>query len=327
MIKRRDLVSLIGSVAAAWPILGHAQQPTKVYRIGFLALGIGPSTPMAEAFRERIREHGYVEARNVALDYRFAQGQADRLDSMAAELIDRRVDVIVTESTPAAVAAKRATSTIPIVMAVGSDPVAAGLVASLSRPGGNVTGITNIPSQLMGKRLELLKQIAPTAAIVGVVWNSSNSTARSYLKETVTAATALGLQLAIAEARGPSDLDAAFAALIRGRAAALINLPDGMIWNNRKRLVDFALSHGIPSVFDAREFAEVGGLVAYGPSLVTMFRRSADYVDKVLRGADAANLPIELPTKFELSINLKTAKRLGISMPETILVQADEVIE
>lgn len=190
-----------------------------------------------------------------------------------------------------------------------------------------MTGITNLPGQLMGKRLEILKQTAPTAAVVGVVWNPANPSAQGYLKETVAAAEALGLRLAIAEARSPSDLSAAFIVVLRGRAAAIVNLPDGMLWNSRRLIVEFALRNRLPGMFDAREFAEAGGLLVYGPSLAAMYRRSAAYVDKVLKGANPGTLPFELPTKFELVINLKTARAIGLTIPDSIVLRADEVIE
>ena len=326
-MRRREFIGLLSSATAIWPLAARAQQLAKVYKIGFLALGIGPSTRIAEAFREGLREHGYVEGQNAALDYRFAEGQIDKLAVLAADLVRLNVDVIVVESHPAALAAKRATSIIPIITAVVADPVASGLVADLARPGGNVTGVTNIPGQLMGKRLELLKQAAPKATVVGVIWNPANPSAQGYLKETVAAAEALGLQLVLAEARSPGDLDAAFSAVLRGRAAALVNLPDGMIWNSRRLVVEFALRNRLPGMFDAREFAEAGGLLVYGPSLAAMYRRSAAYVDKVLKGANPGSLPFELPTKFELVINLKTAKAIDLTIPDSIVLRADEVIE
>lgn len=326
-IGRRTFSASLGGALVSWPFAAASQRRAGAYRIGFLALGIGPGTRIAAEFRDGLRELGYIEGDNAAIDYRFAQGQAEKLTALAAELAAANVDVIVTESTPAALAAKRATATIPIVMAVGSDPVAAGLVADLARPGGNITGLTNMPSQLMGKRLELVQQTAPMARQVGILWNPLNLSAQGYLRETVAAANALGLRLAVAEARNPADLDAAFAKLVEERAEALVNLPDGMIWNNRARIAEFALARRIPGVFDAREFAEAGGLLVYGPSLVAMFRRSAAFVDKVLKGADPAALPIELPTRFELIVNLKTAKALGLTVPEAIVLRADEVIE
>jgi len=323
--RRGVLVSLCGA-AVAWPLAVGAQ-PAKVYRIGFLALGIGPGTRIADAFREGLHEYGYIEGRNSVLEYRFADGQVSRLDALAAELVRWGADIIVVESYPAALAAKRATGTIPIVTAVISDPVTSGLVADLARPGGNITGVTNTPSELMGKRLELLKSAAPKTAVVGIIWNPLNPAARGYLRNSVAAAESLDLRLVDVEAREPGDLDAAFNAVVRGRADALATLPDGMIWNNRKAVVEFALRNRLPSIFDAREFAEAGGLLVFGPSLAAMYRRSVAFVDKILKGANPGSLPFELPTKFELVINLKTAKSLGLELPLDLLARTDEVIE
>jgi putative ABC transport system substrate-binding protein len=327
-MRRRDFAAIPGAFAllAAWPRALRAQPAPKPKRIGFLALGIGPATRIADAFREGLREHGYVLGTNATLDYRFAEGQAARLAGLAAELVRLEADVIVVESFPAALAAKRATSTIPIITAVVSDPVSTGLVRDLARPGGNITGISNIPSQLITKRLELLKRVA-AVTVVGVVWNPLNPAARGYLDDAHAAAKALGLALVVAEARGADDFDAAFARILAGRVHAFTTLPDGMIWNNRRRVAEFALGNKLPSVFDAHDFAEAGGLLVYGPSLEAMFRRSAAYVDKVLKGADPATLPFELPTKFELVVNLKIAKELGLTIPDALLVSADEVIE
>ena len=326
-MRRREILPFVAGSAAIWPLVARAQQPRKIYRIGFLALGIGPATHIADAFRDGLREQGYVLGQNAVLDYRFAEGQAARLGALAAELVRLESDVIVVESFPAALAAKRATSKIPIIIAVASDPVSTGLVRDLARPGGNITGVTNLPSQLMGKRLELLKQVAPAATVVGVIWNPLNPAARGYLDDTRAAAQTLGLQLVVAEARDAADFDAAFTAIVAGQVRALTTLPDGMIWNNRRRVADFALLRRLPSIFDARDFAEAGGLLVYGPSLAAMYRRSAAYVDKVLKGADPATLPFELPTKFDFVINLKTAKALDLTIPDALLVSADEVIE
>ncbi len=326
-MRRRDVITLLGGAAVAWPLAARAQQPAKVYRIGILTLGVGPSTPIAAAFRQGLREHGYVEGQNIALEYRFAEGRADTLPALAAELVRMNIDIIVTESTVAALAAKRATQTIPIVMAIVADVVEVGLVAGLARPGGNVTGFSMVIEGVMGKRLQLLKEVAPKTSLVGVIWNPSNASHERQLREIEAAARSLGLQLQPVEARSPADLDAAFKAVISARASAFVTFGDGMMFNQRTRIVEFARSGRLPGLFPDREFAEAGGLMAYGPNLASHFRSAAIYVDKIFKGASPGDLPIEQPTMFELVVNLKTAKALGITIPRSILVQADEAIE
>ncbi len=326
MSRRKFLASLV-SASMAWPIAVCAQQPAKVYRIGILTLGVGPSTRIAAAFRQGLREHGYVEGQNIALEYRFAEGRTDRLPAMAAELVRMNIDIIVTESTAAAVVAKQATQTIPIVMAIAADAVGAGLVAGLARPGGNITGFSMVIEGVMGKRLQLLKEVAPKTSLVGVIWNPSNPSHERQLGEIEAAARSLGLQLQPVEARNPADLDAAFKAVISARASAVLTFGDGMMFKERTRIVEFARSNRLPGLFADREFAEAGGLMVYGPNLASHFRRAAVYVDKILKGAKPRDLPIEQPTKFELIINMKAARALGITVPESILIYADEVIE
>lgn len=326
-MRRRVFVSLLSGAAATWPLAARAQQRAKVYRIGILTLGVGPSTPIAAAFRQGLRQHGYVEGQTVALEYRFAEGRADRLPAMAADLVRMNVDIIVTESTAAAVVAKQATQTIPIVMAIVADVVGAGLVTSLARPGGNITGFSMVIEGVMGKRLQFLKEVAPKTSLFGVIWNPSNPSHERQLREIEAAARSLGLQLHPVEARNPADLDAAFTALIVARAGAVLAFGDGMMMKERTRIVEFARSRRLPGLFADREFADAGGLMVYGPNLASHFRRAAVYVDKILKGARPGDLPIEQPTKFELIINMKTARALGISVPESILIHADEVIE
>lgn len=309
------------------PLAGDAQPLAKFARIGVLTLAVAPSTPLAEAFRQGLREHGYVEGQNLAFEYRYAEGRADRLPALAAELVRLKVDVIVTESNMAALAAKRATETIPIVMAIAGDPVKAGVVGSLARPGGNVTGLTLMHPELSGKRLQLLKEAVPRIALVAVIWNPTDPAAVDFLRETEVAARSLGLRLHAIEARAPAELDAAFKAVADARPSAFFTLPGGMFQDNQTRILEFAKKNRLPGVFPNRVFVEAGGLISYGPNLAASSRRAAAFVDKLLKGAKPADLPIEQPTKFELVINLKTARALGLTIPASVLVRADQAIE
>ena len=309
------------------PLAGDAQPPAKFARIGLLTLAVAPSTPLAEAFRQGLREHGYVEGQNLAFEYRYAEGRADRLPALAAELVRLKVDVIVTESNMAALAAKSATETIPIVMAIAGDPVKAGVVGSLARPGGNVTGLTLMHPELSGKRLQLLKEAVPRIALVAVIWNPTDPAAVDFLRETEVAARSLGLRLHVIEARAPAELDAAFKAVADARPSAFFTLPGGMFQDNQTRILEFAKKNRLPGVFPNRVFVEAGGLISYGPNLAASSRRAAAFVDKLLKGAKPADLPIEQPTKFELVINLKTARALGLTIPASVLVRADQAIE
>ena len=309
------------------PLAGDAQPLAKFARIGVLTLAVAPSTPLAEAFRQGLREHGYVEGQNLAFEYRYAEGRADRLPALAAELVRLKVDVIVTESNMAALAAKRATETIPIVMAIAGDPVKAGVVGSLARPGGNVTGLTLMHPELSGKRLQLLKEAVPRIALVAVIWNPTDPAAVDFLRETEVAARSLGLRLHAIEARAPAELDAAFKAVADARPSAFFTLPGGMFQDNQTRILEFAKKNRLPGVFPNRVFVEAGGLISYGPNLAASSRRAAAFVDKLLKGAKPADLPIEQPTTFELVINLKTARALGLTIPASVLVWADQAIE
>jgi len=319
-----NVILVLGFLAA--PLASEAQPATRP-RVGVLTLGVPSSAPLAQAFRQGLRELGYVEGQSVALEYRFAQGKAERLPAMAVELVRLKVDVIVTESTAAAVAAKQATQTIPIVMALGGDPVKAGLVAGLAQPGGNVTGLTLQAPELSGKRLQVLKDTVPKTDLVAVIYNAANPHAGDNLGETRAAARSLGLRIHPFEVRDPGDLDAAFKAVSDARPSALITLADGMLLGNRTRIVEFAARSRLPGVFPEREFVEVGGLMSYGPSLAANFRRAAAYVDKILKGAKPADLPIEQPRQIELVINFKTAKALGLTIPPGVRARADEVIQ
>jgi putative ABC transport system substrate-binding protein len=300
--------------------------PAKVPRIGILSPAAEASTPVFEAFRQGLRELGYVEGQNIVLEFRLAAGRAERLRELAAELVQLPVEVILTDTMTATHVAKEATTTIPIVMASSSDPVQGGLVASLAQPGGNITGMALLAPELSGKRLELLKEVVPGVAQVAVLWNPRNPVVAN-VRATEVAAQALHLWLHLVEVPGAEALEAAFEAARQGRADALITLPDAMLWNQRLQVVSLAAQHQLPALFPEREFVDAGGLLSYGPSVPASFHRAATYVDKLLKGAKPADLPVEQPVKFELVINLKTAKALGLTIPPTILFQADEVIQ
>jgi putative tryptophan/tyrosine transport system substrate-binding protein len=309
------------------PLAVEAQPSAPVPRIGLLSIfapAVGQSK--AESLREGLREVGYMEGKNILIETRWAEGYRERFAELAADLVRMPVAVLVTDTTPVTLAAMQATHTIPIVMITSGDPVEAGLVASLARPGGNVTGLTFQAPALSGKRLELLKEAAPQTTLVAVLWNAANPSHVSFLRETEAAARALGLQLHAVEVRSPADLDRAFAAIARTRPSALITLADGMLVDNRTRIVAFAAQHGLPAVFPDRDFAEAGGLMTYGPNLTANFRRAAYYVDRILKGAKPADLPVEQPMKLDLVLNLKTAQALGLTLPPTLLFQADAVI-
>jgi putative tryptophan/tyrosine transport system substrate-binding protein len=305
----------------------EAQPPSgKTARVGYLAFSSGPR-PSDEAFRQGLRDLGYVEGKNILIEYRWADFKPERALALAAELVRLNVDVIVSAggSTPA-LAAKRATTTIPIVFEAG-DPVRAGLVTRLDRPGGNLTGVENFMGELNAKRLELLKEAVPGISRVGALTNPANPATARRLKEVEGAARGLRIKLHVLEARERQGIDAAFAAMARERAEALFVLTDPVFSNQRERIVDLAAKHRLPGIFYSREFAEAGGLLSYSPNLSDTRRRLATYVDKILKGAKPGDLPIEQPTKFEMVINLKTAKAFGLSMPRSILLRADHVIE
>ncbi len=312
----------------AMPFAADAQQPKKVYRIGYL--GTSPREQMLhmlKALEEGLRERGYVVGRDIVIEYRFADGKAERLPDLAAELVRLNVDVIVTSATPATLAAKNATTTIPIVMAAVGDPVGAGLVGSLARPGGNITGLSLLNPALSGKRVELLKEILPGATRLGVLGNPTNPWTALMVREIEVAARTLGMQLQRLEAERPTDFEAAFGAATRGRAAALLVLEDPLMFAYRPTIVGLAARSRLPAAYGLREFVDAGGLMSYGASAPDLFRRAATYVDKILKGGKPADLPVEQPTKFELVINLKTAKALGLKIPPSVLIRADEVIQ
>ena len=310
------LVSLLAHAA-------EAQQPKKVYRIGYLSarLRVGPRE---EAFLKGLRELGYVEGQNILIEWRFAKERPERLSALATELANLNVDVIVTYTTPAIQAAKQATKTIPIIMANVGDPVAAGFVASFARPGGNITGLTNLSPELGGKRLELLKEVSPKLSRAAVFWNPDAHA--PALKQLENAARSLRVQLWPIDVRGPNDLDGAFEAAHKARADALITLPTSLLVDFRKQITELAMKRRLPAIYPNREIADAGGLMAYGPDILDNYRRAAVFVDKILKGAKPADLPVEQPMKFELVINLKTAKQIGLTIPPNVLARADKVI-
>ena len=312
------------------PLAVRAQQAAKVPRIGYLAGDRAAGPHLIEAFRQGLRDLGYVEGSNVLIEYRDAEGKFERLPALAAELVALKIDVIVAGGTPLILAAKQATRTLPIVFAAASDPVTDGLVTSLARPGGNVTGLSNIAPDLVGKRLELLKQAVPGVNRVAILWQPGGTgerTEQDMRKGAEAAARALGMRLQFLEARGPADFDRAFSDMTRERAGALTSLGGSMFFSERRRLVDLAAKNRLPALYQQREFVDAGGLMAYGANLADNFRRAATYVDKILKGAKPGDLPVEQPTKFELVVNPKTAKALGLTLPPSVLGRADQVIE
>jgi putative ABC transport system substrate-binding protein len=324
-MKRREFITLIGGSVAAWPLAAHAQQSGKRYTVG--RLSAGSINPLSDVFTEALRELGWVEGKNVVFEWRYAEDRLERLPELAADLVRLNVDVITTPGTLAPLAAKRATSTIPIVMISAGDPLGSGLVASLARPGGNVTGMSLMVPDLGGKRLELLKQVLPQLARVAVLWNSANPYSAIVFKETQVAGSTLGIEVQSLEVRGPDDFDGAFEAARRQRPDALATVEDPLTLDHRKLIAGFAAGQWLPSLHGTKEFAAAGGLISYGADLADVVRRSAGYVDKILKGATPADLPVQQPTKFELAINLKTAKALGVTIPDKLLALADELIE
>jgi putative ABC transport system substrate-binding protein len=325
-IQNRKWLGLF-AIVVALTVCGaraEAQQPTKIPRIGVLS---GPTDPGVEAFRQGLRELGYVEGKNVTIEHRSAEGKLDRLPGLAADLVRLKVDVIVASSNPATIALKKATQTIPIVMAIVGDPVGAGFIASLARPGGNITGLANIAEDLSGKRLELLKEINPKITRVAVFWNPTIPTHTVLWKETQAAATVLGIKVFSLDIRGPDGIESAFGTMTREHAEALIVLPEPISFTNRKQIVDLAAKNRLPAMYPWNEFVDSGGLMAYAPNRDDLWRRSATYVDKILKGTKPADLPVEQPTKFELVINQKTAKQIGLTIPQSVLYRADKVIK
>jgi putative ABC transport system substrate-binding protein len=325
-MKRRKFITLLGVTAAAWSLGTGAQSDEKVYKIGVLSAG--SSEPGGKSIVvEALRELGYVEGKDLTFERRFAEDRLDRLPKLAAELVSLKVDVIMAAGTLAPLAAKRATSTIPIVMMTAGDPVGSGLVASLARPGGNVTGMSLMAPDLGGKRLELLEELLPGVSRVAVLWNAANPYSALVFKETAGAARTLGVELQSLEIREPADIDGALEAATGQQADALIAVDDPLTVDLRKKVAEFAADHRLPTVSGVRVFADSGALMTYGANLADIVRRSVVYVDKIFKGAKPSDLPVEQPTKFELVINLKTANSLGLTIPPLLLARADDVIE
>ena len=327
--RRAFLGTAAGGLLAA-PLAAEPQQPGKVWRIGFL--GPPPSSEwgghLVRAFQEELRDRGYVDGQNIRIEYRSTEGPTlEQLQLMAADLVRLRVDVLVVSVTAAALAARAATRTIPIVFVNVADPVAQGLVASLARPGGNITGTTTAVVDVVAKQVQLLKEAVPKASRVGVLWNPLNLEGQAYLAEAKAAARSLGLQLVIVEARSPVDFEGAFSTVVRNRVHAAFVVADGMFYVHKTRLAALAVQNRLPTMFGIKDQAEAGGLMAYGWTPRENYRRAAMYVDKILKGAKPSDLPVERPTKFELVLNLKTAKTLGLTFPQSLLRRADEVIQ
>ena len=328
-MDRRAFMSTVAGGLLAAPLAAEAQPASKTARIGFLSLSSGPTA--TTNISPGLRELGWIEGQNIAVEYRWAAGREDQLPALAAELVRLKVDVIVTSSGLAAQAAKRATATIPIVATFVADPVGAGLVASLARPGGNITGLTTLAAGLSAKRLELLKAVVSGSTRIAVLWQrgalGGERAERDMVEETQVAGRTLGLQLRFVEARRPDDVEQAFSAMKEARVGGLLAFPSPMLFEARRSIVAHAAKSRLPVVYPWREAASVGGLMSYSTNFPDMYRRAATYVDKILKGAKPADLPFEQPTKFELVINLKTAKALGLTIPQSLLQRADQVIE
>jgi putative ABC transport system substrate-binding protein len=326
-MRRREFISLLGSTAAAWPLAARAQQITKLPTIGFM----GPATSSinaqwVNAFVERLHAHDWTEGRTVSIEYRWVEGSYERAAEIAAEFVRMKVDVIVTSSTPNTLATKKATSEIPIIFASAGDPVGGGLVASLARPGGNVTGLSIQAVEITGKRVELSREALHPLSRLAIMGNPDNSATMGEMRETQAAAEKLGLNATTFEIRRSEDIGRTFEK-IKGHFDAVYVPAEPLVNTNRRRIGSFALAAHLPTLFDASEYVEAGGLMSYGANFPDLYRRTADFVDKVLRGAKPAEMPVEQPTKFDLAVNLTTAEVLGLSLPTTFLARADEVIE
>ena len=328
-MQRRHFLTLLGG-AVAWPFAAQAQQSVgKAYReIGILSpFSRTDSETWHRAFRQGLRELGWIEGENVKIEYRYAEGRSERLPELVADLISHKVELIVVAVTPDALAAAKATKTIPIVMASAGDPVAAGLIQNLARPGGNITGLSQMSTDLAAKRLELLKEVVPSLSSVGVLWNPRDAISALTWEEIQIPARRIKIALHSLEVEDASEFDGAFAKATAAKVGAIYALPAPIFVNNEKLVAGFATNSRLPSVFHLPEFVHLGGLMSYGPDRVELFRRAATYVDKILKGANPGDLPVEQPTKFELVINLKTARAIGLTVPATLLASADEVIE
>jgi putative tryptophan/tyrosine transport system substrate-binding protein len=325
-MQRREFITLLGGAAAAWPLAARAQPPPRPARIGILHPG-SPPDPWLDGLRQGLRDLGYVEGQNLSVEYRWAEGKGERLDSLAQELFASKIEVLVVMTGPAVLAAKQQSKTVPIVMAVSGDPVGTGVVTNLARPEGNVTGFSLMSADLAGLRLGVLKEAIPTAKRVAVLYNPAEPPTVREMRETEAAAQTLGVTLQPVEARSTDALDQAFANAAQGHADALITFAHGFAFLHRRRIADLAVQNRLPAMYGWREFADIGGLMAYGPNVTATLRRAATYVDRIIKGAKPAALPVEQPTKFELVINLKTAKALDLKIPSSLMLRADEVIE
>ena len=325
-LRRRQFITLLGTTAA-WPLTARAQPSIgKARRLGMLLPGTPPD-PLADALLQRLRELGYREGRDIVIEFRWAQGKNERLAELASELIAAKVDVLTTISTPAALAARRATTTIPIVFTGVGDPVGAGVVPSLAHPDGNATGLSLLATELSAKRLELLREIVPNMSRVSMLWNDTNPSMVLRAREANDAGTKLGIGIQSVGVHDLLDFDTAFAAIEKSHVDALLTLVDPFTLQHRKRIVEFAAQSHLPAIYEAREFVQFGGLISYGPSLIAMQQRAAEYIDKILKGAKPTDLPVEQPSKFELLLDLKAAKALNLTVPQSVILRADEVIE
>jgi putative ABC transport system substrate-binding protein len=326
-MRRRDFITLLGGATVAWPIGARAQQTRKLPTVGFMGAGTSLIySQWVNAFLERLREHGWTEGRTVAIEYRWAEGSYDRAAEIAAEFVRMKVDLVVTASTPNTLATKKATSEIPIIFASAGDPVGGGLVASLARPGGNVTGLSIQAAETSGKRIELLREALHPLSRLAIMGNGDNSAVVVEMRETQAAAEKLGLNATTFEIRRSEDIGPTFEK-IRGHFDALFVPAEPLANTNRRRISSFALAMHLPTSFGSSEYVEAGGLMSYGPNFPDLYRRAADFVDKILRGAKPADMPVEQPTKFDLAVNLTTAEVLGLSLPTTFLARADQLIE
>jgi putative tryptophan/tyrosine transport system substrate-binding protein len=327
-LRRREFITLLGGATATWPFAASAQQPAKVPTVGFLgAESASTNQHFFDAFRQGMREHGYIDGKNVTFVERWAEGRSERFPELVGELLSLNVDVILAVSVPAALAAKHGTATIPIVF-IASDPLGTGLVASLARPGGNLTGFSLfLGDEFSSKWLELLKEAVPRASRVAILWNPTNPASSHYVTVLRGAAERLGIVLQFQPVNDPAQFDRAFATIVAARAQALVVVVDPLTVRYRGRIVELATTNQLPAMYGFREFVDVGGLIAYGVNVPLLCRRAAVYVDKIIKGATPAELPVEQPTRFELVVNLQTAKALGLEIPPILLARADEVIE
>jgi putative ABC transport system substrate-binding protein len=326
-VNRKSIFCLLITALLPAVFSVEAQQPAKASRIGFIMADASGSDPRVDAFRQGLRELGYVEGKNIGVEYRFAEGKEDRLLKLVAELVSLNVEIIVTDGTAVTRAVKNATKTIPVVMASDGDPVGNLFVASLARPGGNITGLTNLLAGLSGKRLEILKDAIPGMSRFGIIWNPENPSSITGFKETQVTAQSLGVQLQSLEVRGPNDFESAFQAAKKGQAGALTVVSDSVMFAYRTRLLELAAKQRLPTMHTQSLWVQDGGMISYGTYFPDLYRRAATYVDKILKGAKPADLPVEQPRKFELVINLKTAKQIGLTVPPNVLARADKVIK